>query len=297
MTQAIKRKVDLVACGAASDGIIETAAMEVIEPYVDVMRSGGASAGGLIGLGEAAGIPHAEMLTFWKRFLADGKLEDWKSFVPGPGRLLGIRKGPGYGMIYGREIRDRLGQIFGKMQMGELLKPCRVRVGHLNKKKTITIDSENPSHKKLLVADVGMAGSSVPFVIDARPIEPGGKDMFTDGGLTDNVPRNLWDDHPDRHTLVLSFSEREAWAPVTSLKQFAMSVFNLQRDASEDSRSAKPAWKIWECKLPSSGGALDFSLDEKECDRRIELGRTAALAFVSGMIASGLFEQSTIKRG
>lgn len=284
-----KRDVDLVVSGAGSDGIIESAAMRVIRPYVNVIRPGGSSAGALLSLGDAAGKTDEEMLGFWRDFLTDGGLEDWKSPIPGIGRVLGMAVGPGHGMIRGREIRQRLGQVFGDMKMGDLLKPCRVKVGHVNRRKTVTIDSQDERHKGLLVADVGMASSSVPFIIDARPIDP--KDpltVYTDGGVGDNTPRSLWDDVPDRPTLVLSFADSDDSRPARSLKGFVAAVMNIQRDASEDAVSLKPAWRVWECRLPSSGGGLDFTLDSKECDKRVELGNNAALAFVSGMIRSGL---------
>lgn len=283
----MKPLVDVVVAGAGSNGAAEEGALAVIENVATIARIGGASAGSINAVGKAAGIEN--MATQWGKFLSRGDLEDWH--LPGPLRPLGIVKSsPRCGMMAGKVMARALGEVFGDLRMGDLGKPCRVVVGNLARRKTETIDSENEAHKRLRVVDVVRCSSAVPFVIDAWQLDPNDTTLYTDGGTGDNVPAGLWDDKPERPTVVIRFHEDETPHALHGIKDFAQAIFNIRQDAANNSHpSRKAVSRIVTIDIVTSGNSLDFSLTPDEIRARRRAGidaarKTLAYANLTGLV-------------
>lgn len=273
--------VDVVVAGGGSDGAVEAGALAVLRTQLNFVRIGGASAGAINALAEAAGIESAPDL--WRKFLTRGDLEDWH--YPSPLRPLGVL-GRGRGMMAGKRIRAALAESFGRLRMGDLKKPCRIVVGNLAIREIEVIDSDNAEHKDILVVDAACCSSAVPFVIDAQQLRPTQRTLYTDGGTGANVPAGMFDDVPGRPTLILRFANSKVPKPVITLEDFAAAIFDIRQDAAN---RAMPSTKsaIYFVELPASDDSLDFSLTMPEVDRRIRQGRNAASAWVQHNIRGG----------
>ena len=268
--------VDVVVSGAGSLGPAEAGALAILRRHVTIARIGGASAGAINAVAEAAGIE--DVAALWEKFLTRGDLEDFH--FPGPLKPLGLLKSERRGVMAGKKIRAALDAVFGTMRMGDLEKPCRVVVGNLSTREVEVIDSANPAHADLLVVDVLCATSAIPFVIDAQRISQRSSTLYTDGGTGANCPAGLFDDAPERPTVVVRFVEDKTPRPPKSMREFVGAVFDIRSDAANRAMpSAKTALEVIEIK--GSGDALDFSLTPQEVRRRYTLGLVAATAWAS----------------
>jgi predicted acylesterase/phospholipase RssA len=257
--------IDLVISGAGSNGVMEAGAIDAIKGRFRVARAGGASAGAINAVALCAEI--SDVADLWKEFLTRGDLEDWKTW---PIRPLGVLSG-GFGMIKGNKIRAALESILGKKELGELKRPCRLVVGNLAERKIEVIDSENPAHAELKCVDVLRCSLAVPFLIDAAQIDPKKRTLYTDGGTGANAPAGLFDDQPQRATIVIRFKSDEKPRPVKSLREMIAAIFDIRQDAANNAMQSVKS-KLMILELPNAGNSMDFSLDKQEVMRLYELG-------------------------
>lgn len=277
-----KPAVNLVAAGAGSNGLIEAVVIDHLRRILDVKRVGGSSAGSINAVGVALGVP--DLTGFWRKFLTAGNLEDYH--LPGPLKPLGVLKSaPRCGMMAGNRIYQALYKVAGNARLSDLPITTRVVVGNLSKRKTQIVDSQlglieidpegirqvDPSKRHALAVDALRCSLAVPFVIDAAKLVPDEEHLYTDGGTGANAPTGLWDDHP-LPTLVICFKNSEQIRPVKSLKDFALSIFDIRQDSSNSALATRKAGKVFKIEIEAAGDSLDFSLTEKEADRRIAEG-------------------------
>lgn len=279
---APKPGINLVASGAGSNGLIEAVIIDELRKHVDIVRAGGASAGSINAIGCALGLN--DLTGFWRKFLTAGSLEDYH--LPGPLKPLGVLKSaPRCGMMAGNRIKQAMLQVCGPARLSDLPITTRIVVGNLSKRKTQIVDSQlgllefepdgirqiDVSKRHALAVDALRCSLAVPFVIDAARLVPDEEHLYTDGGTGANSPSGLWDDH-DLPVVLISFKNNEAIRPVKTLKDFAFSIFDIRQDSSNSAIATRKAGKVFKIEIESTGDSLDFSLDEKEADRRIAEG-------------------------
>lgn len=274
-----------VISGAGALGLTEAAAMETIVEAADgvgVLGAGGASAGSINAAALAFGIGSPTKI--WTEILSSGVLMDWKDDLPGnlgeieyPVHAMGILKGPGHGLIYGREIKKAIRKHLGDARMGDAPVPLRIVVGSLYHKRNVVIDSEKEEHKHLLVANVTTCSSAVPLMIDAQQIDDADPELFADGGTANNVPAALFDDKPEP-TLVMRFAPPLPTRD-TSLWLHLRAIFALARSGAEDERSQKGGSR--DIVLPELGDALDFAPSSGTIAALDAGGRGAAMRWLA----------------
>jgi predicted acylesterase/phospholipase RssA len=258
-----------VIAGAGSNGVMEAGAIDAIRGKYNIVRAGGASAGAINAVAISAGI--SDVASVWKHFLTEGDLEDWKTW---PLKPLGVLTG-GHGMIKGDRIKAALKSVIGDMALGDLKIPCKLVVGNLALRKIEVIDSERLDHRRLKVIDVLRCSLAVPFLIDAAQIDPASRTLYTDGGTGANAPAGIFDDAPDRPTVVIKFASDEKPRPVKSLREMIAAVFDIRQDAANLAMASTKS-KLVTIELPNAGNSMDFSLDKKEVDRLYDLGLRCA---------------------
>ena len=278
----MKPGINLVAAGAGSNGLIEAVIIDELRKTFDIKRAGGSSAGSINAAGVALGLP--DLTGFWRQFLTSGKLEDYH--LPGVLKPLGVLKSaPRCGMMAGNKIRQALAQVAGDTRLSDLPIITRIVVGNLSKRKTQIVDSQlglieiepdgirqiDPQKRHVKVVDALRCSLAVPFVIDAAQLDPAEEHLYTDGGTGANAPSGLWDDHP-LPTIVISFKNSEAIRPVRTLKDFALSIFDIRQDSSNSAIATRKSGKVFKIEIEASGDSLDFSLTEKEAARRVAEG-------------------------
>lgn len=275
--------INLVSAGAGSNGLIEAVIIDALRKEVELLRVGGSSAGAINAVGCALKLDN--LTGFWRQFLTTtGGLEDYH--LPGPLKPLGVLKSaPRCGMMAGNKIRQALVGVAGGKRMSDLHLTTRVVVGNLSKRKTQVVDSQlglieiepegirqvDALKRHALVVDALRCSLAVPFVIDAAQLVPEEKDLYTDGGTGANAPSGLWDDHTCP-TVVIAFKNSERIQPVKSLKDFALAIFDIRQDSSNAAMASRSRGKVFKIEIESGGDSLDFSLTEKEADRRIAEG-------------------------
>lgn len=219
---------------------------------------GGASGGGIVALGIAAGL---DLFGFCESMLTQDLLDI--SFWPFDR----------YGLYKGDKIHKLLRQAFGNKRMKDLKLDTRVVVANLNTR------SRQVVHKEIapgaLLADVSRCTMAIPAAFKAAKLYPNDATLYVDGGTVDNFPLGIFDDLPQ---LTIGIRFKDSFIdpkPVRSLWDYAVALFDLRQDAANNfTPSTKPSTQIIEIKTQQDG--MNFSLTKKDVEKCWVDGEKAA---------------------
>lgn len=287
--------IDVVLSGAGSNGAAQDGALSEVRSALRVDRLGGASAGAVNAIGAAADLDADRMRDVWEEFLTRGDLEDYH--YPGPFKLGGLLTSKRWGLMAGQRVYGAFRSVLGEIRMSELRRPCRVAVGDLQTRTTRVLCAQygmldltptrglvaSPgglAYRHVFAADAARASSGVPFLFDAWPLVPGGKELYTDGGTGGNTPRGVWDDYVSEKDLrplcVIRMVDDTKPRQVTGIKSFAASIFSIRQAASNAAIPILRERRVLDITIPATGDGLDFSLSKQEVRRRRAEGVEAA---------------------
>lgn len=272
---AVKEEVDVVAAGGAGHVVTIVSGMATLSEHVDIRRVGGASAGAGSAAGEALGLTPERMKKLMKKILQNDYLKDgsWNPLDR-------------YGIHNGDNLHKELKGAFGDAKMKDAIIPLRIMVCDCWTRRPVVIDSENPEHAELLVADVVRASMAIPFFFKAwRLLSWRGNRLFVDGGTAANFALNMFDDVPERRTIGLRLQSAELGdyvKPVKSLRDFVEAIAALVLWASDNAYISKKHFANV-ILLPQIGNGLDFDLSDDLFEARWKAGREAVLESLHSM--------------
>lgn len=262
-----REQVDVVVAGGASHVVTLTSGLATLSTKVDIVRVGGSSAGAIAAAALAFGVSPDKQKALLCTVLMHNRMKDRSLW---PLDRFGIYKGDAF--------YDSLLDVFQNKTMGEANRPLRVVVCDLWTRQPVVIDSENPEHQKLLVADVLRCSAAIPVFFKAWKLPQWrGNRLFVDGGTAANFALGMFDDH-DRRTIGLRLSPAgdDAVKPVKDLPSFGEAIAALVLWASDNAYISKKRYANVIC-VPQIGSGLDFDLTREVIDTRWQAGNDSVL--------------------
>lgn len=258
----MKEQVDCVIAGGASHVAALAGACTELSNELDIVRVGGASAGAIRAAGQAFEVNVGVMKELMHKVLVNDYLKD-KSWWP-------LDR---FGVYNGDNLYAALKSVFGDKTMGQARIPLKIMVCDLWTRHPTAIDSTDPQHARLKVADVLRCSAAIPVFFKAWKLpEIWGNRLFVDGGTAANFAMSMFDDS-DRRTVGLRLKPEplDDVRPVTGLESFAEAVAALVTWASDNAYiSSKHYANV--VLVPQLGSGLDFALTPKLIDARWQAG-------------------------
>lgn len=268
--------------GSGTNLIQFSGAYSIVSTIFKPKGFGGSSGGGVVALALASGMTPNEVEGLIKDFLGKGTLALLDAPTPLDIFDPYVRTLGDFGVFKGKALRGFLGKAFGKKKMRDLVLPCRVSVGCLWTRQSIIVSEK--SHPEVLLADLARCTISIPGVFRPARLEPDNARTYVDGGVGKNFLTDVFDFDVTSPTIgyrIASINEGSPERPKGIPAEVA-AVFAIQREASEDSISAKPGSK--NIRIATKEDGFDFGLDHKDIARRLEEGRVYGRKFIKDVL-------------
>jgi predicted acylesterase/phospholipase RssA len=242
-------------------------ALYALQKHASVLRVAGVSAGALMAIAFAFGIPESRILHILQDLLADEKILD-KS-------VLAAKR---FGRCSWRRIPDAVVDMLGKgTTLGESPIPLTIVVTDAWTSRPVYLSSLTTP--KVLVEEAAGATSAILPVASMQYLPsylP--KRLYFDGGFTDNFPDQVWDREPEptvSFSLVGKDVDNDGQDDVRPVREWdfddaAMAVANALTFAASASKSSRD--DRVHVPLKTIGSGFDFSLTPAETKARWDAG-------------------------
>lgn len=268
LSTSTKLIADGVFPGAAGNMPIIHEAYKASCEYVHYRRVGGTSAGGMIALLDAFGVPASEQTDLIDRLLQKNRLLDTSLMPLSQGGLCKWQ-------VIGRETK----KLLGDKRLGQALKPVFVVVCDAYTRRPVVVSSwANPLVK---VHEVASATSAIWPLAQMQQIPSlgFGNRLFYDGGFAMNFAMDVYDDDPQFPTLGIRIQpDLPRVIPTRTNTQKAVAVAETLMWASNNAfLSQKNCSRV--ITIPTHFDGFNFNQTKHELMARRTAGSYAAHAF------------------
>jgi predicted acylesterase/phospholipase RssA len=266
------KQADVVISGGASHIVSLCAAVQALRNYRSFNRIGGTSAGGVVALMEAFGIPYSKQVKLIHTMVTKNGIMDPhpKAWVNGA-------------VTQWRRIPQMTQRVIGKdTVLGESKIPVFVIVCDAYEGRPRMLSSWGTPD--VLVSEAAAATSAIYPLADMQTIPSSGTGnrLYFDGGFAQNFAMEAFDDMPEVETVGIRMDTSTVTViPVRSVKDRLIAIArNMLWSSSNAYLSVKPHARMVTIVSPYDG--LSFDQSQKEFLDRITIGSRAVHALTWG---------------